>query len=189
MSHSPIKKRDQDNSSGEKCDEDNSIEGEIESSGVNNADMTNNMDQQRRIKHLESLLTQNLTNLNTGVRVDSHCVPKILPFFRADPSLWFVQAEILLRSANIIASNTKADSILANVDFEVLSCVRDIITADPLPTDIYEKIKDRIIATFAVSSEAQLRQLLEGDVPTDGKPSLVLSRLRNLNSANCDDAR
>lgn len=99
-----------------------------------------------------------------------------------------MQAKISLRNANITAQSTKADTILANVDVEVLSCVRDIITTTPAPADIFDEIKERIIRTFAISSEVQLRQLLKGQVHTDGKPSLILSRLRNFNSAKCNDA-
>ncbi|KZC13397.1 hypothetical protein WN55_06045 [Dufourea novaeangliae] len=71
----------------------------------------------------------------------------------------------------------------------VLSTVKDILLLNPIPADNYRRIKSRIIATFAVSPEAKLRKLLKGQVLTDGKLSLILSRLRNLHDgASCDDS-
>lgn len=121
-------------------------------------------------------------------RVDSYRIPKIPPFYRNDPELWFKQAEGTLRAANITSGLTKTDSILAGLDYEVAASVRDLLFIDPRPADIFERIKQRIIATYGPSPEANLRKLLKGQVLTDGKPSLVLNRLRNLNNGKCDDA-
>lgn len=126
-------------------------------------------------------------NPHTFPRVDHYRIPKLPPFSQVDPALWFIQAEISLRNSRITAENTKADTILAALDVEVLGCVRDIITATPAPADIYEQIKTRIIATYAPSDEVKLRKLLRGQVGTDGKPSLILSRLRGLNDGNIED--
>lgn len=120
-------------------------------------------------------------------RVDDYRTPKIPPFFRADPTLWFLQTEISLRNARITSESTKADVILAALDIEIVSSVRDIITADPPYPDIYTRIKSRIISNFAASDVVTLRQLLKGQVINDGKPSLMLSRLRNLNAGRCKD--
>lgn len=97
-------------------------------------------------------------------RVDHYRVPKIASFFRADLALWFIQTEISFRNANITVESTKADIVLASLDVEVLGCVKDIISIDPAPADIYKQIKARIISTFAVSDEAKLRRLLKGRV-------------------------
>lgn len=138
---------------------------------------------QERVQHLEQVLTANMARQ----QVDSYRVPKIPTFCRADPALWFMQVEISLRNARITSETTKADSMLAALDVEVLGSVKDIIAMSPPPPDIFEKLKERIIKTFAVSNEAKLRQLLKGQVLTDGKPSLILSRLRNLNVNNAVD--
>ncbi|KZC14403.1 hypothetical protein WN55_06867 [Dufourea novaeangliae] len=121
-------------------------------------------------------------------REDSYHVPKIPSFFRDDPDLWFLQVEISFGSARIPAKATKADGILAVLDVKVLSVVKKILLLNPPPADIYHRVKSRIIANFAVSSEAKLRELLKGQMLTDGKPSLILSRLRNLNDGACDDS-
>lgn len=100
-------------------------------------------------------------NTQTFPRVDHYRVPKLPPFSQVDPALWFIQAEISMKNSRITAENTKADTILAALDVEVLGCVRDIITATPAPADFYEQIKARIIATYAPSDEAKLRKLLK----------------------------
>lgn len=66
-------------------------------------------------------------------RVDSYRVPKIPGFFRSDPELWFLQAESTLRNARITAECTKADAILAELDIEIVSCVKDIISMSSPP--------------------------------------------------------
>lgn len=43
-------------------------------------------------------------------------------------------------------------------------------------------MKARLIATYGSSSESRLRKLIKGQVSTCGKPSLVLTRLRALDS-------
>lgn len=123
----------------------------------------------------------------TFPHIDHYRVPKLPPFSQVDPALWFIQAEVSMRNSRIAAEHTKADTVLAALDVEVLGCVRDIITADPAPANIYEQIKTRIIATYAPSDEAKLRKLLRGQVGTDGKPSLILSRLRGLNDGNVEN--
>ena len=123
-----------------------------------------------------------------AMRIDAYRSPKIPTFFRSDPILWFVQVEASLRNARISVESTMADVVLAALDAEVVGCVKDIILTSPPPADIFQRIKSRIITTFAGSAEGNLRKLLKGQVLTDGKPSLVLSRLRNLNDGQCDDA-
>ncbi|XP_024889953.1 uncharacterized protein LOC112466217 [Temnothorax curvispinosus] len=120
-------------------------------------------------------------------RIDNYRVPKISPFSQVDPELWFIQAELSMRNARITVQSTMADTVLAALDVEILNCVRDIIKLRPPPEDIYEQVKARIIATYAPSDETKLRKLLRGQVGTDGKPSLILSRLRGLNGGNVDD--
>ena len=44
-----------------------------------------------------------------------------------------------------------------------------------------------MISGFSVAAASCLRQLLKGEVLSDGKPSLLLNRLRNLNNNRCSD--
>lgn len=47
------------------------------------------------------------------------------------------------------------------------------------------QIKNRLISCFAVSSESRLRQLLKGELSGEGKPLLILSRIRSLSQDKC----
>lgn len=79
-------------------------------------------------------------------------------------------------------SATKADFIAEKLDMEALQTVQDLLVTEPRPADVFEQIKARLIATFGSSAESRLRQLIKGQVSTCGKPSLILTRLRALNS-------
>ncbi|XP_018316617.1 uncharacterized protein [Mycetomoellerius zeteki] len=75
-----------------------------------------------------------------------------------------------------------------SLDAEVIACCRDLI-AEPDADEPYTRLKERIIESFSASTESQLRQLIKGQVLTSGKPSQILSRLRNLNpDKRCDEA-
>lgn len=63
--------------------------------------------------------------------------------------------------------------------------VKDIVNSQP--ADLYSQIKNRLIATYSISNEAKLRQLLKGEVVNEGKPSLLLNQLRSLNDNACGD--
>ncbi|XP_011879255.1 PREDICTED: uncharacterized protein LOC105568301, partial [Vollenhovia emeryi] len=94
-------------------------------------------------------------------RVESYRVPKIPPFWRQAPEDWFLRVEASFRNANITVDGTKVDYLIASLDPEVISHIRDLIQADPPPDNLYKALKDRILATFTVSPEARLRQLLK----------------------------
>lgn len=114
------------------------------------------------------------------IHVDNYRQPKIPPFFRSDPAYWFYKVEASFRACRITVEGTKADSVIAALDHDVAISIKDIVMKDPQPEDVYKQIKTRLIATYALSAESKLRQLLKGQVLNDGKPSLILSRLRNL---------
>ena len=47
---------------------------------------------------------------------------------------------------------------------------------------------ENLISSLAVSAVARLRKLLKGEVLAEGKPSVLLTRLRDLNDGNCNEA-
>ena len=127
-------------------------------------------------------------NLSTNQwRVDHYRVPKIPRFFSADPGLWFAQVEASLDSANITVEKTKADIVIAELDQDVAVALKDLILAKPRPPNTFELLRKRIISIYAPSEETNLRKLLKDQVITDGKPSMILNRLRVLNDGRCDD--
>ncbi|CAG9771540.1 unnamed protein product [Ceutorhynchus assimilis] len=57
-----------------------------------------------------------------SLRLDHYRVPKLPSFSQVDPALWFLQAEISLRNSRITAQSSKADTVLAALDVEVIGC-------------------------------------------------------------------
>ena len=119
--------------------------------------------------------------------VDAYRVPRIPKFYRDDPSCWFIQIEASFAQAGLRDGTTKAHTLIANLDANLIAHIKDIITMNPQPNDLYTRIKNRLLSSFSVSPESRLRQLLKGEVISDGKPSLLSNRLRNLNDGNCSD--
>ncbi|XP_011861888.1 PREDICTED: uncharacterized protein LOC105558680 [Vollenhovia emeryi] len=118
-------------------------------------------------------------------RIESYRVPKIPPFWRQAAEAWFVQIEASFRSAGITVDRTKSDCLLTGIDAETIAHVLDLVTADPPPENLYKPLKDRILATFAVSPEARLHQLLKGQVLGDQRPSHLLNHMKQLNGGQC----
>lgn len=77
--------------------------------------------------------------------------------------------------------------MLKALDFETVSTLSDIIVQETPPADIYSQIKKRLIATFAVSLEARWKQLLNGELSGEGKPSLILNRIKTISQGKCGD--
>ncbi|XP_076235102.1 uncharacterized protein LOC143179674 [Calliopsis andreniformis] len=127
-----------------------------------------------------------ITALNSG-HIDSYRVPKIPGFFREDLALWFYQVEASFRTSRIANERTRADTIIAALDSEIIASFRDLVTSPNL-TNPYSQIKERILATYSASSESRLRKLLKGQVLTDGKPTQILMRLRNLDDERCSES-
>ncbi|KAG5326612.1 SETMR methyltransferase, partial [Pseudoatta argentina] len=92
-------------------------------------------------------------------------------------------------TGDITDQETMAHHVIMSLDAKAIACFRDLI-AESNENKPYTKLKQYIIEIFSASAESQLRQLIKGQVLTSGKPSQILSRLRNLNTdKRCDDAR
>ncbi|XP_043483456.1 probable serine/threonine-protein kinase nek1 [Leptopilina heterotoma] len=112
---------------------------------------------------------------------------KLPGFYHKEPSVWFAQVELLFNYARVNSERAKAGAVLAVLDFETVMTLSDLITLETPPADIYKQIKIRLISNFSVSSEARLRQLLKGELSEEGKPSLILNRIRALSQGKCSD--
>lgn len=139
-------------------------------------------------KETSQIVTLNHPDIDPqGTHVDNFRIPKIPSFFYNDPALWFDVVDAAFTASNITMSKTRAGYVVSCLSGEIVSSIRDLlpITNDP---QSYDKIKERIISIYAASSQSRIRQLLKGQIPTDGKPSLLLQRLRSLNqNKTCPD--
>lgn len=125
---------------------------------------------------------------NNPRRVDRfRQILKLLGFYHKEPIVWFAEIELLFNYAGVRTEKTKAGAVLAALDLDTIMTISDIITLADSPPNLYQQIKERLISTFSVSLEARLRQLLKGELSGKGKPSLILSRIRNLSQDKCSD--
>lgn len=92
-----------------------------------------------------------------SARITLYRVPKIPPFWRHAPEAWFVQIEASFRNARIVGDRTKVDCLLTGIDSETIVHVLDLVAADPPPENLYNVLKDQILA---VSSSRYHRKLV-----------------------------
>lgn len=138
-------------------------------------------------KSQRELVTCAVSNMAPGTEHNGETSStRLPPFDKNDPDLWFNQVERLLARKNITAEIDKADVLIAGVDSEVLTCVRCVVLARVPPPDIYTQIKNGILANFGMSNEHRLRTLIKGEV-MNGKPSFILSQMRNIANDQCSD--
>lgn len=83
------------------------------------------------------------------------------PFWKRNPTLWFMQIEAQFELAGITTDSTKFNHVLASVESDILNTVSDIITQPP-SADKYATIKSRLIAAHSESEESKIRTLLQG---------------------------
>jgi len=115
-------------------------------------------------------LPQNVQRIESFYRV-----PKIPPFFRADPSLWFLQVEASLRNAGISNQVTIADTVISHLDVEDVLIVSDLITSRD-PNIQYTCIKEIIISSFATSSETPYQAFASTPNVASSSPNSALER-------------
>ncbi|GBN74770.1 hypothetical protein AVEN_209676-1 [Araneus ventricosus] len=95
---------------------------------------------------------------------------KLPPFWKANPSLWFVQREAQFALAGITVDDTKFNHIISAVDSEILNSVSDIILRPP-DIDKYTILKKRLIELHSESEASKIRTLLQGLELSDQRPS------------------
>ena len=81
--------------------------------------------------------------------------------------------------------STMARHLIANLDPDLIPHIKNIIVKNPVPVNVYELIKERLISGFAFSAETCLRQFLKGEVVSERKPFLLLFRLIAFNDGDC----
>ncbi|XP_037806220.1 uncharacterized protein LOC119600195 [Lucilia sericata] len=113
--------------------------------------------------------------------ISSAKTPKLPAFWKDEPEVWFLQVEASFRMCGITQDTTKFEYLVMNLDQSVLFLVKDIIISPPT-SGKYETLKERIIKSFAESTEHQLKRLLSGMNMGDQKPSHYLQRMKSLSN-------
>ena len=111
---------------------------------------------------------------------------KVPLFWPKEPALWFAQIEAQFSLNNITQDSTKYHYVVANLDANNASEVKDVIT-NPPEQGKYERIKSELIARSSISAEQRIRRLLEGEKLGGRKPSQFLRHLRNLGGTAVND--
>ncbi|XP_017876343.2 uncharacterized protein LOC108622773, partial [Ceratina calcarata] len=105
--------------------------------------------------------------------------PKIQPFSKTDPALWFVQLEMVFDIAGIMDDVSRVKYLTTNLGDAVLADVRDIVMSPPVDGK-YEAVKCRLLKIYAPTQDTKIQQLLRNEKLGDDKPSVFLRRLRFL---------
>lgn len=104
---------------------------------------------------------------------------KILPFWPADPAVWFAQVEAQFTTRGITSQKTRFDHIVAFLSPEVAMEVRDLILRPPAERP-YDTLKEQLVKRTAESEQRKLQQLLTAEELGDRKPSQLLRHMQQL---------
>lgn len=99
-------------------------------------------------------------------------------FWPQKPELWFVTAEAQFHHYRVTSDISKLDS-------EALSAVENVLT-NPPELGKYEKLKETLLAHFAISEERRFKKLISGLHLGDRKLSALLKEMESLSRAQLD---
>ncbi|GFU61422.1 retrovirus-related Pol polyprotein from transposon opus [Trichonephila clavipes] len=107
-------------------------------------------------------------------------------FWENDPELWFFQVESQFLLAGISNDSTKFHAVIAALNSNILSCVRDLVK-NPPKENAYSSLMDKILQYFSQSDASRLNLLLHDLQLGDKRPSHLLSEMRNLAPSKLED--
>ncbi|XP_065217395.1 uncharacterized protein LOC135843437 [Planococcus citri] len=111
---------------------------------------------------------------------------KCPPFWRADPTLWFVQVEAQFANAGISADLTKYNTIIAALEHDVMSKITDIVLSPPNQNK-YDNLKNKMIKRFSDSGDKKVSILLNEIILGDQKPSSLFRKMKQLADGQATD--
>ena len=108
---------------------------------------------------------------------------RVPAFCSSDVVNWFVKVEALFTLGRIKTEATKFLYIVGALEPEVLKTVSDIVSKPPTENP-YSELKMKLLQFYTVSQTEKVRQLVQGSVLGDLKPSHLLRDMRELASNN-----
>lgn len=111
---------------------------------------------------------------------------RVPPFWKNDPELWFLQIEAQFALCNITTDLLKYNTVVGNVDPNILDPVKDIIRTPPA-NNKYQTIKDRLIKKYTESDNTKIKTLLTELTLGDNKPSDLLNKMQDLSCGKVGD--
>ncbi|GBN12661.1 hypothetical protein AVEN_47078-1 [Araneus ventricosus] len=106
---------------------------------------------------------------------------KAPPFCKSYPQLWFLKLESQFITAGITQESTKFHCVISCLDYDVLTCVSNLIHSPPSENS-YTQLKDRIISQYTDSENVRLKTLLQDLQLGDKEPSQLLTKMKELNN-------
>ncbi|XP_055837729.1 uncharacterized protein LOC129906113 [Episyrphus balteatus] len=111
---------------------------------------------------------------------------KVPPFWKRSPDLWLLQLEAQFHTSAITSDVTKYFNLFGNLEADVLTEVRDVVTSPPA-TEKYNGLKTRLLAAFQESEQKRLQTLLSGITLDGRRPTQLLSKMRELASSTISE--
>ena len=106
---------------------------------------------------------------------------RLPPFWTAEPSLWFRQAESSFRRLNITASFAKYDLVLEALPQDVIISIRDLVTTITESTHMpYQQLKYRLLSSYSPSRWSLINRLLDTPPLGDRRPSVLMDSMLSL---------
>ena len=117
--------------------------------------------------------TGNTTPVMAGVSL------KLPPFWRADPQIWFAQAEAQFEMLKITREETMYSHVITVLQPDIAQEVRDLLLERPKDMP-YTTLKEQLIQRTSASEQRRVQLLLTEEELGDRKPSQLLRRMEQL---------
>ena len=115
-------------------------------------------------------------------------VPLKLPtFWAADPTMWFEQVEATFRNRCIKAQETKFNHVLAALQPQDITIVRDIISQRPRDPNCYDLLKNTLIKRKTSSKVQRIEEAMALGELGDQKPTELLLRIPQILNVGHED--
>ena len=133
-------------------------------------------------------MSRNLSNASQAADQQStdppstfaHTTSLELPeFWMKEPELWFKVAEAAFRQAGVTSSAAQYDHVLAFLPQDVMAAVRGLVLIEITAStpDPYERLKSRLIASYAPSQWVLVNRLIDLPPLGDSRPSELMIRM------------